>query len=164
MLDRAERGAINFHPSPPRYPGSGGINRGLYNEDEVSGVTVHFMNEKVDSGDIIAFHKVEISQTDDVESLLLKVHKCQLGAFNHIINKIFSEGPDALDAMVKQYKGEPWGKHIGRIKEIDDLETVTCDITKRELDRVHRATSFGPFGPKINIHGYTFKLIGENNK
>ena len=51
--------AINFHPGSPKYPGSGGINFSLYNDDKLFGVTVHLMEEKVDSGKILSTKYVE---------------------------------------------------------------------------------------------------------
>ena len=66
LIDSAKYFALNFHPSPPKYPGSGGINWGLYNGDEVTGVTVHFMNEKIDNGDIIDFYEIPIFKNDNI--------------------------------------------------------------------------------------------------
>ena len=163
LLNSAKNGAINFHPSPPRYPGSGGINRGLYNADQASGVTVHYMNEKVDNGKIILFEKVAITESDNVKSLLAKVHKTQFKAFLKIAVKALID-KEYIKDMSNLYEDESWGPHVGKIKEIDLLEEIDINITKKELDRVIRATSFGPFGPKIKIHGHTFKFAGENNK
>ena len=53
LLDRTRLFNINFHPGPPKYPGSGGINLALLNDDDHFGVTAHLMNEKIDAGPII---------------------------------------------------------------------------------------------------------------
>ncbi len=53
VLDCAKIAAINFHPAPPKYPGIGGYNYAIFNKDDIYGVTVHHMSEKVDTGGII---------------------------------------------------------------------------------------------------------------
>ena len=161
VIESAKNGVINFHPSPPRYPGSGGINRGLYNDDKISGVTVHYMNEKVDNGSIICFYKTDIEKQDNVEKLLSKVHKLQYDAFCDIIEKIVSNGAKFVASMSKNYDEEPWGEKTGRIKDIDQMEIVTESTSKEELERVIRATSIGAFGPKIILHNKIFRLSGE---
>jgi methionyl-tRNA formyltransferase len=161
LIKRAHLGAINFHPSPPWYPGSGGINKGLYNLDKKSGITLHYMDEKVDNGKIIKFFPVDILETDTVETLLKRVHSKQFFAFMETVISI-GTNPNCLSSMSDEYKGEPWGSHTGKIREIDEMENIDLDITKEELQRIIRATHFNGFGPKITIHGNVFKYIGEN--
>src|SRR4051794_39889942 len=49
----ARRGALNWHPGPPEYPGIGCTNFAVYNQEKVFGMTCHQMLSKVDSGAII---------------------------------------------------------------------------------------------------------------
>ena len=60
ILQNCKVGAINFHPSTPKYPGSGGINWALYNIDKEYGITVHLMNNKIDNGEILKVYKFPI--------------------------------------------------------------------------------------------------------
>ena len=54
MLDTAKDGFINVHPSLlPDYRGGNPYSRVIYNQEAQSGVTVHFMDENFDTGDII---------------------------------------------------------------------------------------------------------------
>ena len=55
LIDLPKYYAINLHPGPPNYPGSGCVNFALYNEENSFGVTTHLMKQKVDSGSIIAY-------------------------------------------------------------------------------------------------------------
>ena len=48
QIEGAMEGAVNFHPAPPRYRGSGAINHALYNEDETFGVTAHMINDSIE--------------------------------------------------------------------------------------------------------------------
>ena len=44
LINNASIAAINFHPGAPKYPGSGCVNRALYNNEETTGITIHFLN------------------------------------------------------------------------------------------------------------------------
>ena len=45
------------------------------NNDKYFGVTVHFMNEKIDNGKIIFTMKLKIKKTDNIQSLIQKTDK-----------------------------------------------------------------------------------------
>ena len=160
LLDRVSVAAINFHPCPPQYPGAGGINWGLYNGDEYSGVTVHYMNESVDDGAILKMYRVQIYPNDTVESLLLRVNSQQLSAFYDFTGDLSKHGEGFLRNQATLSEHDHWGKSVGRMREIDELEIIDKEISKKELERIIRATNIGNFGPKIKIHGYTFKFKG----
>lgn len=160
FISKASIAAINFHPSHPKYPGSGGINWALYNEDAETGVTVHYMNKNVDNGPIINVYRVIIEDEDNVESLLEKVHRCQFDSFSNIIHMITVQGPDELSRISSENTDE-WGKKTGRIRDIDKLENIDIGISKEELDKIIKSTYYNGYGPKIRIHGYTFKYSGE---
>lgn len=68
-LERAKKGAINFHPCPPKYRGVGGYWWALHNGDDVFGVTCHHMNERIDNGEIIKTESFPIWPGETVESL-----------------------------------------------------------------------------------------------
>ena len=70
--------AINFHPGPIDYPGSGSVNLALYNDENIFGVTSHIINEEIDSGRVIDYIKFEINKKDNVTTLLNKTHEILL--------------------------------------------------------------------------------------
>ncbi len=160
LLDRVSKAAINFHPCPPHYPGAGGINWGLYNNDKWSAITVHYMNEKVDNGEIIEVYKVPIFENDTVGTLLPRIHSRQLEVFYDFVGQLATSGD--LFLKIKSYDTKPpWGKHIGRMREIDELELIDKDIDKEELEKIIRATHIGKYGPKVILHGHTFRYRKE---
>ncbi len=54
-------GCINVHPSMlPKYRGSAPIQWAVLNGDETTGVTIMYLNEKMDAGDIITQKEIEI--------------------------------------------------------------------------------------------------------
>ena len=63
-------GAINLHASLlPDYRGAAPINWVLINNEQTTGVTTFFINEKIDHGDIILQEKITINDDDNFQSL-----------------------------------------------------------------------------------------------
>jgi methionyl-tRNA formyltransferase len=65
VLGLPVQGAINLHPSLlPRYRGSSPIQRAVANGDTMTGVTILYVSEKMDAGDIILQREVPIHSED----------------------------------------------------------------------------------------------------
>jgi len=63
ILDIPKYGALNIHPSLlPKYRGASPIHAAILNGDEISGITIMLMDEKMDHGDIISNFKFQISK------------------------------------------------------------------------------------------------------
>ena len=60
-------------------------------KDKFSGCTVHFVNEKLDSGKIILQKKVKIFKSDNPKSLAKKILKVENILYPKAIDKIFSK-------------------------------------------------------------------------
>jgi len=161
LLDASRYGVINFHPSPPKYPGSGGLNWGIYNGDKSTGVTVHLMDEKVDNGPIMSFYKVPIYSGDNIKTILPRVHSKQLEVFYDIVGRIHQEGFESIQRMINEYTDEGWGSKTGKIRQIDRMQRITPEVKKTELEKIIRATAIGRFGPNLELHGSKFQYKGE---
>ena len=82
---------INIHPSLlPKYKGLNTHERVIKNKEKFSGCTVHFVNEKLDSGKIILQKKVKILKLDTPESLAKKIIKIENKLYPIAINKVLS--------------------------------------------------------------------------
>ena len=69
---------INIHPSLlPSFKGVEGIKDAMTYGVKVTGVTVHFVNEKMDNGPIILQDTVRINEDDTLESLEEKIHRVE---------------------------------------------------------------------------------------
>jgi methionyl-tRNA formyltransferase len=70
VLALPKHGAINLHPSLlPKYRGSSPIQWALANGDTVTGVTILYVSEKMDAGDIILQRNVPIGVNDTSATL-----------------------------------------------------------------------------------------------
>ena len=71
ILRLGKLGAVNLHPSLlPQYRGRAPINWAILNGERELGLSAHFVNEGVDTGDIIAQAKFELSEAQDVGDAL----------------------------------------------------------------------------------------------
>lgn len=65
---------LNIHPSLlPAFPGANAVGSALSHGVKVSGVTVHLIDEMVDSGPIVAQRSVEVLPDDTVGSLHARI-------------------------------------------------------------------------------------------
>jgi len=82
---------LNIHPSLlPKYKGLNTHERAITNRDKYSGCTVHFVNSKLDSGEIINQKKVKINKSDTSSSLAKKILVQEHKLYPKAILKIFS--------------------------------------------------------------------------
>ncbi len=73
LLELPPQGVINIHGALlPKYRGKLPSFWVLAHGEETTGVTVHFMNEKVDDGPIVVQKRVPIEDGDTLHSLILK--------------------------------------------------------------------------------------------
>jgi phosphoribosylglycinamide formyltransferase 1 len=81
---------INIHPSLlPKFKGLNTFSRILKNKEKKTGCTVHYVNEKLDSGQIIAQRAFYINLNDNEKSLKLKTQNLEYRVFPEAIIKIF---------------------------------------------------------------------------
>ncbi|MET4608676.1 methionyl-tRNA formyltransferase [Bradyrhizobium sp. JR4.1] len=70
ILAQFDQGGINLHPAPlPEYRGSRGRTHAILNGDESFGVTVHYLSEQLDGGDIIGELRFPILDLETASSL-----------------------------------------------------------------------------------------------
>jgi methionyl-tRNA formyltransferase len=73
IYQRARHGAINIHDALlPRYGGFAPLNWALVNGETEVGVTVHFMDDEFDAGDIVVQRRVPVDPNDTATDLFHK--------------------------------------------------------------------------------------------
>ena len=84
---------INIHPSYlPHFKGLNAQRKAIETKASFSGCTVHYVNKKIDSGNIIKQKKIKILKKDNTESLTKKIlieeHKLYPKALNVVVNRL----------------------------------------------------------------------------
>lgn len=80
---------INVHPSLlPAFPGAHGIKDAFDAKVKETGVTVHYVDEGVDTGQIILQKKVSVTPEDTLETLEAKVHAAEYEIYPEALRKI----------------------------------------------------------------------------
>jgi len=83
---------INIHPALlPSFKGAAGLKDAFEYGVKVTGVTVHFVDEKTDHGPIILQAPVRIEESDTLESLEAKIHKVEHKLYPEAL-RLFLEG------------------------------------------------------------------------
>jgi phosphoribosylglycinamide formyltransferase-1 len=92
ILDAFSGRIMNIHPALlPSFPGEQGVADALEQGVKVSGVTVHFVDEGLDSGPIIVQEAVPVEEDDDEESLHGRIHLAEYRVYPLAI-KLFAQG------------------------------------------------------------------------
>lgn len=84
---------INIHPSLlPKYKGKDAVKRAFNAGEEFSGVTVHYVNEEIDSGEIIDQATVNIEKNMTINEFEKSIHAAEHNLYPQVIyNILFSE-------------------------------------------------------------------------
>ena len=90
LIQKYQKKIINIHPSLlPKFKGLNTFSRMLQNKEVKAGCTVHYVNNKLDSGETIIQKKFFIDKKDDENDLKYKTQKLEHRAFPEAIIKIF---------------------------------------------------------------------------
>ena len=96
LLAAFPRRIINIHPSLlPRHRGLRAWEQALAAGDRVAGCTVHYVDEGVDTGEIIAQAEVDVLPGDNPESLHARIQKAEHVLYPEVIDFFARERPFA---------------------------------------------------------------------
>ena len=85
---------INIHPALlPKYGGKGMFGQRVHqavveNKESKTGISIHYVNEKYDEGEIIAQFETDISQNDSEENVAAKIHELEQKYFPKVIEEV----------------------------------------------------------------------------
>jgi len=83
---------LNIHPALlPAFKGKDAIKRAYSYGVKVTGVTIHFVDEKVDHGPIIIQKALEIKKGESLEELEERIHRLEHKLYPYVI-RLFVEG------------------------------------------------------------------------
>jgi len=87
---------INIHPALlPKFGGKGMYGMHIHkavveNKEKETGITIHYVNENYDEGNIIFQQSVALSETDTPESVAEKIHALEQEHFPVVIEKLLA--------------------------------------------------------------------------
>ena len=97
LLKAYPRSIVNIHPSLlPKYGGKGMWGHHVHEAvkaagETESGITIHWVSEVCDGGEIIAQHRTPLSPTDTPDDIATKVHVLEMEFFPKEIEKVLTQ-------------------------------------------------------------------------
>lgn len=167
ILDLPKYGCINVHASLlPKLRGGAPIHRAIINGEQKTGITIMYMDEHMDTGDIISYRDVLIDNNDTVGDLHDKLSIIGKELLLETIPKIINKTADRIA------QNEDNATYAPIIKREDEL----IDFNKTSLDIYNQIRGLNPFpvayatldgkiikiySSKIKDNIYTSKKNGE---
>ena len=159
ILDYPKYGCINVHASLlPKYRGANPIQQVIYNGEEKTGVTLMYMDEGIDTGNIIDAIEVPISLEDSLLTLEPKISDAGVAVLKRSLPKIVA----GENFDLKQDDEE--ATYVGYLKRED--ERINFNRTAKEVYDHIRSMYDKPLanflldGEEIKV---TQSVIGEDN-
>lgn len=121
LLRRARKGALNFHPSPPRYRGIGSHHYAIHRQDPEFGVTCHHINERIDAGEIIQVNHFTIAPNETASSLAERAGAYCLVQFYDIVTH------HVLNGVPLPSSDEQWGETLYTHAGLDRWRASVAD-------------------------------------
>ncbi len=88
---------VNIHPALlPKYGGKGMFGDRVHqavidNEEKESGISIHYVNEEYDEGEVIFQAKCPVNAQDTAESLAGKIHELEYKHFPEVVDRLLKE-------------------------------------------------------------------------
>lgn len=93
LLKAYEGQIVNIHPSLlPAFPGKNAIEMALQYPVKITGVTIHYVDEGMDTGPILAQEAIEIQPNETVETLVPRIHAVEHRLYPQVVQSLISEG------------------------------------------------------------------------
>jgi methionyl-tRNA formyltransferase len=113
VYKRAKKGALNFHPAPPKYRGLGSQHYAIFDGDESYGSTCHHLARSVDTGDIVDVANFKIAPGETASLLRLHVGASCLTQYLRILTDYIVPGKPL------PVSPERWGDRLYKQSEIN---------------------------------------------
>ena len=144
---------INCHAGKlPNYRGRNILNWALINDEKEFGITVHYVDEGIDTGDIIVQETYPITEEDDYNTLLTKsFEECP---------KLLMKGLELIRTKevtpIKQNEISKYGSYCGIRREGDEI--INWHQSSKEIYNFIRALVFpGPYARTV-LNGKRFTI------
>ena len=107
VVDRWRNRWLNVHPALlPSFPGMHAVADALAAGVKVTGVTVHLVDEGVDSGPIVLQEVVEVREDDDWDSLEVRIHAAEHRLLPRAVRALLEDRLTVDDRFVRVREGQ----------------------------------------------------------
>lgn len=97
LLNEYPKKIINIHPSYlPEFPGRNGIEDAYKSGVEKTGVTIHYVDSGIDTGEIIYQERIAVNKKWNLEEFEREIHKVEYRIYPYILTKILNERKNNL--------------------------------------------------------------------
>lgn len=154
FLGLPERGFINIHPAYLPYNRGANPNVWSIAEDTPAGVTIHYMDENIDTGKIIARREVEVPFDFSGKDLYKKLEKVQLQLFQEKWGEIKSS-----DLQTSPQPDSSGTYH--KTDEFDELCHINPEESYQAIELINllRALTFPPYdNAYVEVDGEKYYL------
>ena len=148
-------GTVNFHPAPlPEFKGTAGYNMAILNGMKSWAVSAHYVDEEIDTGDII---KVRWFPIDPLKETARSLEQQSMGELYKLVEDVVGNILEKKDRLpTTENKG---GVYISR-QQMEDMKEIRPGD---DLDRKVRAFWFPPYdGAYMVINGVKYTLINRS--
>ncbi|MBI1875558.1 MAG: hypothetical protein HYS05_16965, partial [Acidobacteria bacterium] len=148
-------GTVNFHNGPlPRYGGVNPCSWAIVNGEVEHGVTWHYVDVGIDTGEIIAQSRFPIGARDTAGGLTVRCILEGVRLFGDIVSQI-------VDGTAPRIPQDRTNASYYSLKDVPNQGVIDFSWTLAELDRFVRALSFYPLKntlayPKATCRSRTF--------
>lgn len=151
LLDSVKDGFVNVHPSLlPKYRGANPYSAAILNGEKESGVTLHFMDEHFDTGDIVARKKIDLSEVETMGTLFNRTNMMALDMLLELLK-------DYETSELKREK-QPEGEFVKGALFSEDALVINYEKPAREIENLIRALN--PFVlARTNFRGTSVKIL-----
>ena len=151
ILDYPGLGCINVHASLlPRYRGASPINAVIKDGETETGITIMYMDEGIDTGDMIYSQAIPIEESDNYGTLSEKLSELGAKTLMKVMPKIYEEE----NFRIKQ--DDELSNYVGLIKREDTL--LDFNKTRKEVFNHIRSLNPVPLAYTV-INGEDWKIL-----
>jgi len=137
ILAMPKCGSLNFHDGPlPRYAGLNTPVWALMNDESKHGITWHFIEPGIDTGDIVVSRVFDVAEDETAHSLNARCYAAGTESFAEVLD-LLSDGVPA-----GQKQGTQDRQYFAKNKRPDAFGVLDFRKTSAELERLVRALDF----------------------
>jgi methionyl-tRNA formyltransferase len=153
VLSLGSRGCLNFHPAPlPDIRGLGGYNVAVLEGMSEWGVSCHFVDADLDTGDLVEVERFPIDpDTATALSVDIDSQEHMFGLFGRVMGRAL-----AGEELARTPQGP--GRYVSR----EEFESLRRVLPGDDVERKLRAFWYPPYpGAVIEVDGHDLTLVGD---